>query len=202
MRKYMRATVIGLAAAATIGTSAAGAFAADQPAAEQTASVASKHGNEVNQVAKNVKRTYKKTVKLKAGITAKVYKLAKKGHQADLFLGKKFLGTISAVDMAEMTVHNGVEIKLTPNGTVTSWWKKADKPAKPAHKTNKNNKNTVKPGKPSVKPKPEICPPGPKPEICPPGPKPEICPPGQVDKTPKPEVLPGVDSNDTAALSG
>ncbi|WP_199547211.1 hypothetical protein [Streptomyces sp. N35] len=194
MRKYLRATVIGLAAAAaTIGASAAGAMALgqEQPVKPETgvSQVSGKHGNEVNQVAKDAKRTYKNTVKVKGGITAKVYKLAKKGYQADLFLGKKFLGKITAVDMAELTVKNGVEIKLPPNGTVTSWWMKADKPSKPGLKTNKGDHHKVKPNKPGK----------PKPEICPPGEKPEICPPGPADQTLKPEGRLGTD---TAALTG
>ncbi|MFE0103491.1 hypothetical protein [Streptomyces sp. NPDC059009] len=166
MRKSLRTGVIALAATATLGASAATALACEQPTGPETSTVAKKQ----------TKRTYVKTVKLRGGMTAKVYKLSK-GYQAEIWLGKSHLGTLTAVNKAAVTINDGVYVKLTPNGTVTSWQSKApanktNKPVKKdQRKTHKDNKNKVrpgKPGKPSVKP--EICPPGPTPEICPPGP--------------------------------
>lgn len=177
MRKYMRAGIIAVAATAALGVPAAGAFASTQPVTEQT-------GIQAEAPTKQVKRTYVKTVNLRGGMTAKVYKLAK-GHQADIYLGKVKLGALTAVHKADLTINDGVVVKLTPNGTITSWWKKAGV-NKPGNKPNKDRKDHghkghKKPGKPSVKP--NICPPGPTPDICPPGPAPEICPPGPVDLT-------------------
>ncbi|MER7175920.1 hypothetical protein [Streptomyces mesophilus] len=125
MRTHLRTAIVTLTATVAIGCSAAGAFALgqDQPAAPRcgTASLSDAHGNEVNQAPPHAKRTYVKTVKLKGGMSAKVYKLAKRGHQAELFLGRAHLGTITAVEMGELTLNDGVHVKLTPDGTITSW---------------------------------------------------------------------------------
>ncbi|MBC9716022.1 hypothetical protein H9Y04_26115 [Streptomyces sp. TRM66268-LWL] len=195
MRTYLRAAVVTLAASATLGVCATGALAVghDHPVAPRTGTVAlsDAHGNEVNQVPQDARRTYVKTAHLKGGMTAEVHRLTVegrfKGHQADLFLGNVHLGTITAVDMPELTLNDGVHVKLTPHGTITSWTDKPSKPGKPASKPDRPS------GEPAQKPHKPQRPGKPQPQICPPGPDTESA---------RPDALPGTDTNDTGALSG
>ncbi|MER5890657.1 hypothetical protein ABT160_43105 [Streptomyces sp. NPDC001941] len=156
MRKYMRTALVSLVAVAAVGGPVAGAMACEQPSTPSTATDAHQ----------SVKRSYVKTVKLRGGMTAKVYKLAGKGYQADLFLGKVRLHVLTAINKAAVTLNDGTFVKLTPNGTVTSWKYTA--------------KHVNKPSKPGKQQR-QICPPGPGDEsrdrqrqICPPGPDAEV----------------------------
>ncbi|WP_424216489.1 hypothetical protein ACN20G_30620 (plasmid) [Streptomyces sp. BI20] len=181
MRKHLRAAVVAATATAVVGITAGGALACETPA--PTGTEAAAHVTPAKKA--HEKRIYVKTVELRGGMTAKVYKL-KKGHQADLFLGRVKLGTITAVHENAYTINDGTKVKLTPAGQITSWQHRAvvppQKPGKPCWKHKHDHR--VKPG--------ERNDPNRKPQICPPGPvaKPEICPPGPVDRTPDAAVLP------------
>ncbi|MEU5688343.1 hypothetical protein DEJ48_38340 [Streptomyces venezuelae] len=64
-----------------------------------------------------------KIVKLRDGSTAKVYKLGKNKAKA-VILGPKG-GTLIANGKSATANHNGLHIKLTPGGSLTSWMEKS-----------------------------------------------------------------------------
>ncbi|MDQ8705271.1 hypothetical protein RCO28_22635 [Streptomyces sp. LHD-70] len=130
--RALRVSIIATTAAAAISLGAAsGAVAATaQPApvsVENTAHGHAAHGKK--------KRVYVKTVKLASkGHTAKVYKLGKGSYQADvLFHGKKF-GTLTAKGRAASANLNGLHVKLTSGGMVSSWVDRAKPAPKPKPK--------------------------------------------------------------------
>ncbi|MCX3058253.1 hypothetical protein [Streptomyces beihaiensis] len=124
-----RSTIIASGLTAAIGIGAAsGAVAATHTApAAATAEQAVAHGK--------AKRTYVKTVRLAAPAhIAKVYKLGKNKYQADiLYKGKKF-AVLNASGKTDRANLNGLHVKLTAYGTLTSWADRAKPNPKPKPK--------------------------------------------------------------------
>lgn len=119
----LRTTAIAVVATAGISLGAAsGAMAATSPhtAAPTSVSVESLAHSKAKKV---------KTVKLRDGSTAKVYKLGKNKAKA-VISGPK--GATLTADRKTVRVnHNGMHIKLTPSGSITSWMDKAKPKPKP-----------------------------------------------------------------------
>ncbi|GAA3136005.1 hypothetical protein ACFQ0X_02185 [Streptomyces rectiviolaceus] len=141
--RALRTSIVTATAATAITLGAAsGALAATQPTHTAATVEAAAHAKSKSK--SKTKRVYVKTVKLASkGHTAKVYKLGKGKYQADiLFKGKK-VGVLNAFGKTALANLNGLHIKLTPRGTVTSW---ADR-AKPAPKPTPKPKPKPKPGK-------------------------------------------------------
>ncbi|MEV6757043.1 hypothetical protein [Streptomyces sp. NPDC051214] len=123
--RTLRTTAIALVATAGISLGAAsGAMAVTAP---QTAGP---RPISVESVAHS-KAKKAKTVKLRDGSTARVYKLGKNKAKA-VISGPKGT-TLIANRKAVHVNHNGMHIKLTPSGSITSWMDKA-KPKPNPHK--------------------------------------------------------------------
>lgn len=126
------------ASALTLGA-ASGALAATQHAPTAVTVEAAAHAQKTGKTGK-AKRVYVKTVRLAAkGHTAKVYKLGAAKFQADVVYKGQRIATLTASGKTASANLNGLHVKLTQRGAVTSW---ADR-AKPAPKP-----------KPKPKPKP------------------------------------------------
>ncbi|MFI6090693.1 hypothetical protein [Streptomyces sp. NPDC051218] len=118
--RTLRTTAIAVVATAGISLGAAsGAMAAT---ASHTAGPASISVESIAH-SKTKKPKKAKTVKLRDGSTAKVYKLGKNKAKA-VISGPK--GTTLLANGRTVHVnHNGMHIKLTPSGSITSWMDKA-----------------------------------------------------------------------------
>ncbi|MFG2646656.1 hypothetical protein [Streptomyces sp. NPDC048436] len=130
-RRYLRTSIVAATATAAISLGAAsGAMAATQHTPTTASACAS-----VGKVSHAKKRHFVKTVKLaEKGHTARVYKLAKGKYQADvLYKGKKF-AVLNAFGRTGTANLNGLHVKLTPKGTVTSWVDRAKPAPKPKPK--------------------------------------------------------------------
>ncbi|MFF1376102.1 hypothetical protein [Streptomyces sp. NPDC058308] len=124
--RTLRTTAIAVVATAGISLGAAsGALAATAPHA------AAPTGVSVESAAP-AQGKKAKTVKLRDGSTAKVYKLGKNKAKA-VISGPKG-GTLIAHGKNAYANHNGLHIKLTPGGTLTSWMDKAKPKPKPKPK--------------------------------------------------------------------
>ncbi|RFU87578.1 hypothetical protein DY218_06390 [Streptomyces triticagri] len=121
--RSLHSALIAVTALAAVGLSAAGALAAPAATDARTAAAATAHGHH--------QRTYVKTVKLRDGSTVKVYKLGKRGAQADIWAKGRKAGTLTAKGRNADADHNGLHIRLSPNGTVTSWADRAEPKPKP-----------------------------------------------------------------------
>ncbi|MFI6086866.1 hypothetical protein [Streptomyces sp. NPDC051218] len=132
--RTLRTTAIAVVAAAGISLGAAsGAMAAVGPQAPAGVGVSA----ESVALSQAKKPNKAKTVKLRDGSTAKVYKLGKNKAKA-VVLGPKG-GTLIANGKNAYANHNGLHIKLTPGGSLTSWMDKA----KPKPKPNPNKRVLV-----------------------------------------------------------
>ncbi|MEV0528732.1 hypothetical protein AB0I66_35465 [Streptomyces sp. NPDC050439] len=118
--RTLRTTAIALVATAGISLGAAsGAMAATAP--PTTSSKPINVEAVAHSKAKKAKKA--KTVKLRDGSIAKVYKLGKNKAKA-VISGPK--GSTLIADRKTVHVnHNGMHIKLTPSGSITSWMDKA-----------------------------------------------------------------------------
>lgn len=99
-------------------------------AAESTGSTAAASSVQSVVHAKS-KRVHVKSVKLRDGSTAKVYKLGKNKMQAEIWAKGSKLGTLTANGKNAYANHNGLRVKLTCKGTVTSWMDSAKPKPKP-----------------------------------------------------------------------
>ncbi|MWA10806.1 hypothetical protein [Streptomyces sp. BA2] len=130
--RTLRTTAIAVVATAGISLGAAsGAMAATGPQAPAGVSVSA----ESVAFSKAKKPKKAKTVKLRDGSTAKVYKLGKNKAKA-VVLGPKG-GTLIANGKNAYANHNGLHIKLTPGGSLTSWMDKAKPKPNPKPTPNK-----------------------------------------------------------------
>lgn len=122
--RTLRTSAIAVIATAGISLGAAsGAMAATAPHTATPASVT------VESVAHTKTKTKAKTVKLRDGSTAKVYKIGK--HKAKAVIAGPKGGTLIANGKNAVAHHNGLHIKLTPSGVLTSWMDKAKPKPKP-----------------------------------------------------------------------
>ncbi|MGW0908590.1 hypothetical protein [Streptomyces sp. NPDC002853] len=124
--RTLRTTAIAVVATAGISLGAAsGAMAATAPHTTSPASIT------VESIAHSKTKTKAKvkTVKLRDGSTAKVYKLGK--HKAKAVIAGPKGGTLVANGKNAYANHNGLHIKLTPSGSLTSWMDKAKPKPKP-----------------------------------------------------------------------
>lgn len=99
-------------------------------AAESTGSTAAASSVQSVVHAKS-KRVQVKSVKLRDGSTAKVYKLGKNKMQAEIWAKGSKVGTLRANGKNAYANHNGLRVKLTCKGTVTSWMDSAKPKPKP-----------------------------------------------------------------------
>ncbi|WP_199552447.1 hypothetical protein [Streptomyces sp. N35] len=85
------------------------------------------------------KRVFTKTVKLASkGHTAKVYKLGKNCFQADILFNGKKIATVNAFGKTADANLNGLHVKLTKTGQVSSWVDRAKPNPKPKPKPKPN----------------------------------------------------------------
>lgn len=81
------------------------------------------------------KRVYVKTVRLASkGHTAKVYKLGKNKYQADILFHGKKVGGLNAFGKTALGNLNGLHVKLTARGALSSWVDRAKPAPKPKPK--------------------------------------------------------------------
>ncbi|NBE54911.1 hypothetical protein [Streptomyces boluensis] len=129
--RALRTSVIAATTAAAIGLGGitASSTFAGTGAPTATASAVqhgSKHGD---------KRGYVKTVKLAAkGHSAKVYKLGKNSYRADIVYAGKKVAALHARGKTATGNLNGLHVKLTRSGQVTSWVDRAKPAPKPKPK--------------------------------------------------------------------
>lgn len=142
MRTARTLRTAAIAVVATAGLSlgaASGAIAATGPQAPAGVSISAESvaHSKVDKAKKAKKAKAVKKVKLHDGSIAKVYKLGKNKAKA-VISGPKG-GTLIANGKNAYANHNGLHIKLTPGGSLTSWMDKArPKPnPKPDPKPNK-----------------------------------------------------------------
>ncbi|WP_369217446.1 hypothetical protein, partial [Streptomyces flavofungini] len=128
--RTLRNSVIAVVATAGIGLGAASGAVAAEPTG-RTASAVS--GVESIAHAK-AKRTYVKSVKLRDGSTARIYKLGKNRAQAEIWVKGHKAATLTARGKNVTVNHNGLHIRLTPKGTVTSWMDSVKPKPKPKPK--------------------------------------------------------------------
>ncbi|MEU5773331.1 hypothetical protein ABZ819_08505 [Streptomyces venezuelae] len=123
--RTLRNSAIAVIATAGISLGAASGAMAAAPDHATPSSVSSGVSAESAAYAKaKPKPTPKpKIVKLRDGSTAKVYKLGKNKAKA-VILGPKG-GTLIANGKNATANHNGLHIKLTPGGSLTSWMEKS-----------------------------------------------------------------------------
>ncbi|WP_406101333.1 hypothetical protein OG698_03450 [Streptomyces sp. NBC_01003] len=124
--RALRTTIVAATATAAISlVAASGAMAATQHTPTATAAVESAaHAKK--------KRVYLKSVKLAAkGHTAKVYKTGKRTAQADVLYRGKKVATLTAAGKAKAFNLNGLHVKLSPSGAITSWVDRAKPQPKP-----------------------------------------------------------------------
>ncbi|MEU6676308.1 hypothetical protein [Streptomyces sp. NPDC046925] len=122
--RTLRTTAIAAIATAGISLGAAsGAMAATAPDTAAPSSVS------VEAAAHSKAKVKAKTVKLRDGSTAKVYKLGK--HKAKAVISGPKGGKLIANGKNAYANHNGLHIKLTPGGALTSWMDKAKPKPKP-----------------------------------------------------------------------
>ncbi|MFK4066347.1 hypothetical protein [Streptomyces sp. NPDC029674] len=130
--RALRTSIITATAATAITLGAAsGALAATQHAPDTATVTAAAHAKTKGKT----KRVHVKTVKLASkGHTAKVYKLGKNKYQADiLFHGKKISG-LNAFGRTALANLNGLHVKLTARGAVSSWVDRVKPAPKPKPK--------------------------------------------------------------------
>lgn len=126
--RTLRTTAIAVVATAGISLGAAsGAVAATGPQAPAS--------NVSVEAAVSAKGGKAKTVKLRDGSVAKVFKIGKKKAKA-VISGPKG-GTLVANGKNAYANHNGLHIKLTPSGSLTSWMDKAKPKPNPKPHPNK-----------------------------------------------------------------
>ncbi|NGO74702.1 hypothetical protein G6045_03220 [Streptomyces sp. YC504] len=127
------ATAAGTVITETDGTQV---FTAAPTDAEATAGVeAAAHG----------KRVFTKTVKLASkGHTAKVYRLGKNCFQADILFNGKKIATVNAFGKTADANLNGLHVKLTKTGQVSSWVDRAKPNPKPKPKPNPEKREHVR----------------------------------------------------------
>ncbi|WP_367048491.1 hypothetical protein [Streptomyces sp. Je 1-332] len=137
--RTLRTTAIAVVAAAGISLGAAsGAMAAT---ASHTAGPASISVESIAH-SKTKKPKKAKTVKLRDGSIAKVYKLGKNKAKA-VISGPKG-ATLLANGRTVYVNHNGMHIKLTPSGSLTSWMNKAKPKPKPKPKPHPEKREHVR----------------------------------------------------------
>ncbi|MEU8955298.1 hypothetical protein AB0C93_13435 [Streptomyces sp. NPDC048518] len=139
MRMTSRALRTGIitataASAITLGA-ASGALAATQHAPAGVTVEAVAHAKKNGKKNGKTKRAYVKTVKLASkGHTAKVYKLGAAKFQADVMYKGHRIATLTASGKAASANLNGLHVKLTQRGAVTSWVDRAKPAPKPKPK--------------------------------------------------------------------
>lgn len=139
MRTARTLRTTAIAVIATAGISLGAASGAVASTVHHTASPASLV---VESIAHSKTKAKVKTVKLRDGSTAKVYKLGKNKAKA-VIAGPKG-ATLIANGKNAVANHNGLHIKLTPSGVLTSWMDKAKPKPKPKPKPQSEKRRHVR----------------------------------------------------------
>lgn len=141
MRTARTLRTTAIAVIATAGISLGAASGAVASTVHHTASPASLVVESIAH-SKTKAKVKVKTVKLRDGSTAKVYKLGKNKAKA-VIAGPKG-ATLIANGKNAVANHNGLRIKLTPSGVLTSWMDKAKPKPKPKPKPQPEKRQHVR----------------------------------------------------------